>query len=75
MSEYKISSVTNRILAMKFASEFIMIYPLMTIMFAERGQVGVTLTKWNQIKLELIAMYQIVSDVRSNTLVEAKGQY
>jgi MFS family permease len=34
------SSVTNRILAMKFASEFILIYPLMTIMFADRGGVG-----------------------------------
>lgn len=32
-------SVTNRILAMKFASEFILIYPLITIMFGERGHV------------------------------------
>lgn len=53
MSEYKISSVTNRILAMKFASEFIMIYPLMTIMFAERGQVGAAESNWNLILGEL----------------------
>lgn len=32
-------SVTHRILAMKFAGEFILIYPLYTIMFGERGNV------------------------------------
>lgn len=33
-------SVTNRILAMKFAEEFILIYPLYTIMFGDRGGVN-----------------------------------
>lgn len=33
-------SVTNRLLAMKFASEFILIYPLYTIMFGDRGGVS-----------------------------------
>ena len=34
------SSITNRILAMKFMSEFILIYPLYTIMFGDRGGVS-----------------------------------
>ncbi len=33
-------SVTNRLLAMKFAAEFILIYPLYTIMFGDRGGVS-----------------------------------
>lgn len=35
-----VNSVLNRILAMKFASEFILIYPLITIMYADRGHVS-----------------------------------
>ena len=34
------ASITNRILAMKFDGEFILIYPLYTIMFGERGHVS-----------------------------------
>lgn len=39
-SQKFISSVTNRILAMKFAAEFILIYPLITIMYGAHGHVN-----------------------------------
>lgn len=34
------ASVTRRLLAMKFAAEFMLFYPLFTIMFGERGRVS-----------------------------------
>ncbi len=40
MTRPNFKSLTSRILVMKFASEFILIYPLYTIMYSERG--GVT---------------------------------
>jgi len=36
----KATSITNKLLAMKFFSEFILIYPLITIMFQTYGQVS-----------------------------------